>query len=139
MGGKKQKLLKFYGVNNLCEKVENRKSSVLVHCSDGWDRTAQLTSLSMILLDPYFRTLNGFQVGFGMLTTCCYFSSSTQVLIEKEWLSFGHKFGQRIGHGSDKHNDDQRSPIFLQFIECVWQVFSSKNYHDKSIESGICR
>ena len=35
---------------------------MLVHCSDGWDRTAQLTSLAMILLDPYFRTLSGFQV-----------------------------------------------------------------------------
>jgi len=93
------------GALKIADKVEKRKSSVLVHCSDGWDRTAQLTSLAMILLDPYFRTLNGFQV-----------------LIEKEWLSFGHKFGQRIGHGSDKHGDDQRSPIFLQFIECVWQI-----------------
>ena len=45
-----------------------------------------------------------------------------QVLIEKEWLSFGHKFADRVGHGDDKHNDNDRSPIFLQFIDCVWQV-----------------
>ena len=25
---------------------------VLVHCSDGWDRTSQLSSLSQLLLDP---------------------------------------------------------------------------------------
>ena len=43
-------------------------------------------------------------------------------MIEKEWLSFGHKFSDRIGHGDDKHNDNDRSPIFLQFIDCVWQV-----------------
>ena len=45
-----------------------------------------------------------------------------QVLIEKEWLSFGHKFGQRVGTGDDKHNDEQRSPVFLQWIDSVWQV-----------------
>ena len=78
-----------------------------MHCSDGWDRTAQLTSLAMILLDPYYRTLKGFEV-----------------LVEKEWLSFGHKFAHRIGHGTDKHNDNDRSPVFLQFIDCVWQICS---------------
>ena len=36
--------------------------SVLVHCSDGWDRTAQTCSLASIMLDPYYRTIEGFQV-----------------------------------------------------------------------------
>ena len=40
----------------------NEKRSVLVHCSDGWDRTAQTCSLAGILLDPYYRTIHGFQV-----------------------------------------------------------------------------
>ena len=34
--------------------------AVLVHCSDGWDRTAQLSALSQVLLDPYYRTIEGF-------------------------------------------------------------------------------
>ena len=44
------------------------------------------------------------------------------MLIEKEWLSFGHKFHHRVGHGEDKHTDAERSPVFLQFIDCVWQI-----------------
>ncbi|KAJ8297455.1 hypothetical protein KUTeg_023986 [Tegillarca granosa] len=63
------------GALRVADKVESNKTSVLVHCSDGWDRSAQLTCLSMMMLDPYFRTIKGFEV-----------------LIEKEWLSFGHKF-----------------------------------------------
>lgn len=86
-------------------QVECAKASVLVHCSDGWDRTAQLTSLSMIMLDCYYRTIEGFEV-----------------LIEKEWLSFGHKFSQRIGHGDKNYSDAERSPVFLQFIDCVYQM-----------------
>ncbi|XP_044258312.1 myotubularin-related protein 2 [Tribolium madens] len=93
------------GAVRIVDKVENHKTSVLVHCSDGWDRTAQLTALPMLMLDPYYRTIKGFEV-----------------LIEKEWLSFGHKFQQRIGHGDDHHSDADRSPVFLQFIDCVWQI-----------------
>lgn len=77
--------------------------SVLIHCSDGWDRTAQTSSLSQILLDPYYRSLNGFQV-----------------LIEKEWLAFGHKFVDRCSLLC--RNPDEASPIFLQFLDCVFQL-----------------
>ncbi|KAL0615173.1 Myotubularin-related protein 6, partial [Plecturocebus cupreus] len=38
--------------------VEN--ASVLVHCSDGWDRTSQVCSLGSLLLDSYYRTIKGF-------------------------------------------------------------------------------
>ena len=37
-------------------------ASVLVHCSDGWDRTAQVCSLGALLMDPYYRTMKGFMV-----------------------------------------------------------------------------
>jgi len=63
------------GALRIADKVESGKTSVVVHCSDGWDRTAQLTSLSMLMLDGYYRTVRGFEV-----------------LLEKEWLSFGHRF-----------------------------------------------
>ena len=93
------------GAIRIVDRIENMRMSVVVHCSDGWDRTAQLTALAMLLLDPYYRTMRGFEV-----------------LIEKEWLSFGHKFEQRYGHGDNHHSDADRSPVFLQFIDCVWQV-----------------
>ena len=35
---------------------------VLVHCSDGWDRTPQIATLAQLLLDPFFRTIEGFHV-----------------------------------------------------------------------------
>uniref|UniRef100_A0A0X3PVE4 phosphatidylinositol-3,5-bisphosphate 3-phosphatase n=1 Tax=Schistocephalus solidus TaxID=70667 RepID=A0A0X3PVE4_SCHSO len=77
---------------------------VMVHCTDGWDRTPQLTSLAKILLDPFYRTIQGFRI-----------------LVEHEWLQFGHKFGDRCGHNSSS-GPEERSPIFLQWLDCVRQV-----------------
>ncbi len=62
-------------------------------------------ALAQLLLDPYYRTVIGFQV-----------------LIEKEFISFGHQFFVRAGHGSKDYRDSHRSPVFHQFIDCVWQL-----------------
>ena len=35
------------GANKIVDKVETHKTSVLVHCSDGWDRTAQVSILNI--------------------------------------------------------------------------------------------
>uniref|UniRef100_A0A9J8A5H4 phosphatidylinositol-3,5-bisphosphate 3-phosphatase n=1 Tax=Cyprinus carpio carpio TaxID=630221 RepID=A0A9J8A5H4_CYPCA len=124
------------GAVRIADRLESGKTSVVVHCSDGWDRTAQLTSLAMLMLDAHYRSLRGFQV-----------------LLEKEWLSFGHRFAsvsnilciwrrtlctecllashgfllcpsvcQRVGHGDGNHANSERSPLFVQFIDCVWQM-----------------
>ncbi|KAG2522644.1 hypothetical protein JM18_005971 [Phytophthora kernoviae] len=88
------------GASEVATHLE-RGDAVLVHCSDGWDRTAQLSALAQMMLDPYYRTLEGFAI-----------------LIEKEWCSFGHMFQKRCGHSTS----DQTSPIFLQFIDAVYQL-----------------
>lgn len=53
----------------------------------------QLTALAMLMLDPYYRTIKGFEV-----------------LIEKEWLSFGHKF-QQVSDTNSSHN-----------VICYWML-----------------
>lgn len=49
-----------------------------------------------------------------------------QVLIEKDWLAFGHPFHLRHAYGKPRGGtsgkEDQRSPIFLQFLDCAWQL-----------------
>ncbi|VDB82792.1 unnamed protein product [Peniophora sp. CBMAI 1063] len=121
----------------IVRNVHVNSSHVLIHCSDGWDRTSQLSALSQICLDPYYRTMRGFQV-----------------LVEKDWLAFGHRFLDRCGHlSSDKffiapaegttdgaaggagaffasmqnrfggnHHIKETSPVFHQFLESVRNV-----------------
>jgi len=36
------------GAVRIVDKVENHKTSVLVHCSDGWDRTAQVGHMAIV-------------------------------------------------------------------------------------------
>ncbi|XP_036056480.1 myotubularin-related protein 3 isoform X5 [Onychomys torridus] len=85
--------------------VDRDQRPVLVHCSDGWDRTPQIVALAKLLLDPYYRTVEGFQV-----------------LVEMEWLDFGHKFADRCGHGENSDDLNERCPVFLQWLDCVHQL-----------------
>ena len=77
----------------------------MVHCSDGWDRTPQIVALTELLVDPYYRSLEGFRV-----------------LVEKEWLDFGHKMADRCGLAFGGSDTNERCPIFLQFLDCVHQL-----------------
>ena len=56
----------------VARSMEKQSNSVLVHCSDGWDRTSQLTSLSQLMMDSYYRTINGFIVSITTITPTLY-------------------------------------------------------------------
>lgn len=42
-------------------------------------------------------------------------------LVQREWLEAGHPFSLRHGHVSSTP-EKERSPMFLLFLDCVWQV-----------------
>jgi hypothetical protein len=81
-------------------------AAVLVHCTDGWDRTTQVTGLVQLIVDPRTRTFDGFRE-----------------LIQKEWCDAGHMFTLRCAHKPHRHLD-QSAPIFGQFIDAVWQLIA---------------
>ena len=134
----------------VCSAVEREGRPVLVHCSDGWDRTPQIVALAKILLDPFYRTL---EVGtppiplpdipilimtpphthththttpllIGVAPACLVSShmQGFQVLVETEWLDYGHKFGDRCGHQENADDVSEQCPVFLQWLDCVQQL-----------------
>lgn len=115
----------------LSKSLVLNKTNILIHCSDGWDRTSQISSLIQICIDPFYRTIDGFII-----------------LVEKDWLAFGHRFLERSGHLSSESifNDEISnkltslktvsnhfkkkkhlkftSPIFHQFLDSTFQLLN---------------
>ncbi|EDX01702.1 myotubularin-related protein 10-B [Drosophila yakuba] len=81
--------------------------------SNGRDLCCVISSLTQLLLDPHFRTIDGFQS-----------------LVQKEWVALEHPFQRRLGHvypaqpagGNAELLDSEQSPVFLLFLDCVWQL-----------------
>jgi myotubularin-related protein 3/4 len=61
-------------------------------------------------------------VGDSVMRPVCLLLQGFQVLCEREWLDFGHKFADRCGHAVGKVDPSERCPVFLQWLDCVHQL-----------------
>ncbi|NXD54682.1 MTMR9 protein, partial [Corvus moneduloides] len=114
--------------------LDREDSNVLVHGAEGTDTTLLVTALAQLILDPSCRTLEGFQG-----------------LLEREWIEVraaiprgvgmpgwlsaltpypplgvpqaGHPFQLRCARSASSHaRGKQEAPLFLLFLDCVWQL-----------------
>lgn len=101
---------------SLAAAVDVVKSIAVDQCpaiikeTGGRDFVLVVGSLAQLMLDSYYRTIRGFQT-----------------LLQKMWVVGGHQFLQRCYHircpveEGEKENNGE-SPVFLHFIDCVYQL-----------------
>ncbi|XP_053573532.1 myotubularin-related protein 10 [Bombina bombina] len=82
--------------------LDFKRRSVVLQEEEGRDLSCLVASLVQLMLDPYFRTLVGFQS-----------------LIQKEWVMAGYPFLDRCNH---LKKSDKECPLFVLFLDCVWQL-----------------
>ncbi|XP_051901572.1 myotubularin-related protein 11-like [Pristis pectinata] len=90
----------------------NQRLTVTLQESDDRDLSCLVASLVQLILDPQSRTLPGFQS-----------------LVQKEWVSAGHRFSDRFN--LLRTTEREESPVFLLFLDCVWQLLG---HHPFSFE-----
>uniref|UniRef100_A0A2R9A340 Myotubularin related protein 10 n=1 Tax=Pan paniscus TaxID=9597 RepID=A0A2R9A340_PANPA len=82
--------------------LESKHLSVVLQEEEGRDLSCCVASLVQVMLDPYFRTITGFQS-----------------LIQKEWVMAGYQFLDRCNH---LKRSEKESPLFLLFLDATWQL-----------------
>ncbi|XP_032115837.1 myotubularin-related protein 10 isoform X1 [Sapajus apella] len=82
--------------------LESKHLSVVLQEEEGRDLSCLVASLVQVMLDPYFRTIVGFQS-----------------LIQKEWVMAGYQFLDRCNH---LKRSEKESPLFLLFLDATWQL-----------------
>uniref|UniRef100_A0A8C3GA02 Myotubularin related protein 10 n=1 Tax=Cyclopterus lumpus TaxID=8103 RepID=A0A8C3GA02_CYCLU len=85
--------------------MEGKNTSVILQEEEDRDLNCVVSSLVQLMLDPHYRSLIGFQS-----------------LVQKEWVMAGHRFLDRCNHL--KKNDKDESPLFILFLDCVWQMMN---------------
>ncbi|XP_055101664.1 myotubularin-related protein 12 isoform X5 [Symphalangus syndactylus] len=87
----------------ITECMEAQNMNVLLLEENASDLCCLISSLVQLMMDPHCRTRTGFQS-----------------LIQKEWVMGGHCFLDRCNHL--RQNDKEEVPVFLLFLDCVWQL-----------------
>ncbi|XP_034726642.1 myotubularin-related protein 10 isoform X1 [Etheostoma cragini] len=85
--------------------LDGKNASVILQEEEDRDLNCVVSSLVQLMLDPHYRSLVGFQS-----------------LVQKEWVMAGHRFLDRCNHL--KKNEKEESPLFLLFLDCVWQMMN---------------
>ncbi|CAM4668526.1 myotubularin-related protein 12 [Lepidochelys kempii] len=85
------------------EYLEEQNTNVLLVEENASDLCCVISSLVQVMMDSHYRTKFGFQS-----------------LIQKEWVMGGHCFLDRCNHL--RQNDKEEAPVFLLFLDCVWQL-----------------
>lgn len=93
--------------NEIVDVVDYKGCSAMLCLEESSDIVPQIISIAELCLDPYYRTFNGFRV-----------------LIEKEWLAFGHRFSHRSNQVGPSTSASSFAPIFLQFLDLVHQIMN---------------
>uniref|UniRef100_A0A8C5P739 Myotubularin-related protein 12 n=1 Tax=Leptobrachium leishanense TaxID=445787 RepID=A0A8C5P739_9ANUR len=84
------------------EYLDTQIINIVLKEDTGSDLCCVISSLVQIMMDPYYRTMHGFQS-----------------LVQKEWVMGGHRFLDRCNH---LRKSESEAPVFLLFLDCVWQL-----------------
>lgn len=110
--------------------VGTLKLSVLVHCSDGWDRTAQLTSLRFVCVtnSTYFICLHLFHKS--ITSACCSSTATTELWWGSLFLSRRSGFPLDTNSQTDLAASKEwrtvgKTTRGVPFSSCSWIAFTS--------------